>query len=55
MTDAIAVFTRAGAIIVDPADLPTVLESDPSRNVLRFEICSGADHGIGHDATVRAC
>jgi len=50
MTDAIAVLKRAGAIIVDPADLPTVLEGDPSRNVLRFEICSGADHGIGHDA-----
>jgi amidase len=50
MSDAIAVLTRAGAVIVDPANLPTVLDRDPSKNVLQFEICSGTDHATGRDA-----
>jgi amidase len=51
MTAAIDVLKRAGATIVDPADLPTVLETDPSKNVLRFEICSGVDQGTGKDSS----
>ncbi len=50
MADAIAVLKRAGATIVDPADLPTILERDPSKNVLHFDICSGTDHASGKDA-----
>src|SRR5438445_5958379 len=50
MADAIDVLKRAGATVVDPADLPTVLERDPDRNVLLRGICSGLANAKGQDA-----
>ena len=50
MADAIAVLTREGATVVDPANLPSVVDRDPGRNALRVEICSGATGGKGQDA-----
>jgi len=43
MADAIAVLEAQGAVIVDPADLPTVLDPDPARNLLSFGVCAGAN------------
>ena len=34
MAEAIAVLKAQGAIIVDPADIPSVLEADPAKNFL---------------------
>jgi amidase len=34
---------------VDPADLPSVVDKDPSRNVLNFFFCSGLNQDKGHD------
>src|SRR5262249_36843478 len=34
MNEAIDVLTRNGAIVVDPANMPTVVDSDPSKNIL---------------------
>ena len=49
MNDAIDVLKRAGAVIVDPANLPTVLDADPAQNILSFGICSGVNNAKGRD------
>jgi amidase len=49
MTDAIEILKRAGAVVVDPANLPTVLETDPAKNILSFDICSGLNNAKGKD------
>jgi len=50
MTDAIAVLKERGAVIVDPADIPSVVDQNPNRNSLRWEVCRGADGPKGLDA-----
>jgi amidase len=50
MADAIDVLKRAGAVIVDPANLPSVVDPDADKNVLLFDICSGTNNGKGKDA-----
>jgi amidase len=35
---------------VDPADVPSVVDPDPARNILLFGTCSGADGAKGKDA-----
>jgi amidase len=47
MAEAIAILQQQGAVIVDPANLPSVLETDRGRNVLAWEICEKAK---GQDA-----
>jgi amidase len=49
MNEATAVLARAGATIVDPADIPSVLATDASRNLLRWSICSGVNGARGRD------
>ena len=50
MEEAIAALKAEGAVIVDPADIPSVLEDDPANNFLSWGMCSGADNGKGRDA-----
>ena len=50
MADAIGVLKREGAVIVDPADIPSVVDLDPKSRYSLWSICSGADNGKGHDA-----
>ena len=50
MDDAIAVIRQQGAIVVDPADIPSVTDKDPKNNFLLFNTCSGAEEGRGKDA-----
>src|SRR5262249_41622820 len=50
MADAIEVLKREGAIIVDPANVPSVVETDPAQNFLRWGICSGEPGRKGQDA-----
>ena len=42
MADAIETLRREGATIVDPADIPSVVDPDPANNFLLWNICSGA-------------
>jgi amidase len=49
MDDAIAILKQQGAIIVDPADIPSVLSSDPAKNVLAWNNCAGAGGRKGSD------
>ena len=50
MADAIAVLKQQGAIVVDPADIPSFVEKDRKNNFATWDFCSGAEHAKGHDA-----
>ena len=39
-----------GAVIVDPADVPSVVAPEASSNFLAWPVCSGYDNGKGKDA-----
>jgi amidase len=43
MNDAIAVMKAQGATIVDPADIPSVVDPDPDSNYLLWGICTSMD------------
>jgi len=50
VADAIGVLKREGAVIVDPADIPSVVDRDPKSRYSLWSACSGADNGKGRDA-----
>ena len=49
MADAIAALKQAGAVIVDPADVPSLAAKDPKENFAAWDFCSGADQARGKD------
>jgi len=40
---------QQGATIVDPANIPSVVDPDPKNNFLRWNACSGANNAKGKD------
>jgi amidase len=50
MAEAIDVLRKAGAVIVDPADIPSVVDPDKAQNFLAWSTCSGLDTAKGKDA-----
>ena len=48
--EAIAVLEAQGAVVVDPADLPTVVDADPDRNLFNWGICAAESATRGNDA-----
>ena len=51
MEEAIAVLKKQGAIIVDPANIPSFMENDPANNFLSWgDYCAGATQSKGKDA-----
>lgn len=50
MAEAIAVLEREGATIVDPADLPSVVDPDPANNHVAWGVCSGVPGAKASDA-----
>lgn len=50
MADAIDVLKQQGAVIVDPADIPSVIDRDPQQNIDLWGICSGTGNAKGSDA-----
>jgi amidase len=50
MNEAIAVLKSQGATIVDPANIPSAVDAGATRNILVWNICSGAGNGKGRDA-----
>jgi amidase len=50
MESAISQLKQLGATIVDPADIPSINDWDPARNVLDWPVCSGPDNAKGKDA-----
>src|SRR6266478_8769978 len=49
MAEAIAILQQQGAIIVDPADIPSVVSQDPNNNLREWNTCSGAGKKKGAD------
>jgi len=49
MADAIAVLRQQGAVIVDPTDIPSVVDKDPHSNFMLFNQCSGVNNAKGKD------
>ena len=49
MDDAIAVLKEQGAVVVDPADIPSIVSKDPEKNYLLWGICGGATEYKGKD------
>jgi amidase len=49
MAEAIAILKARGAAVVDPADVPSVVDKDPKNNFLLWGICSGVDDAKGKD------
>jgi amidase len=50
MEEALTILRQQGAEIVDPADIPSVVDADPARNFLDWNVCSGPDNAKGKDA-----
>jgi amidase len=50
MEEAIAEIKKLGATVVDPANIPSIVDWDPARNFLDWPVCSGADNAKGKDA-----
>lgn len=49
MADAIAALRAAGAEVVDPADLPSMIATDPAKNLTAHNICQLATDGTAPD------
>ena len=49
MADAIAVLKQQGAIVIDPADVPSLAAKDPKDNFADWDFCAGADQAKGKD------
>jgi amidase len=43
MAEAIAILKQQGAVIVDPADIPSVVDKDPNNNLLLWGVCTDMD------------
>jgi len=50
MDEAIGIFKQQGAIVIDPADIPSIVTTDPDRNSLLWNTCSGVTDSKGQDA-----
>ena len=50
MDDVIAVLKAQGATIVDPADIPSVIDTNANNNFLNWSPCSGLEQAKGRDA-----
>ena len=50
MDEAILALKQQGAVIVDPADIPSVVSTDPQNNLLKWNTCSGLENAKGKDA-----
>ncbi len=50
MDEVIAVLKQQGAVIIDPADIPSVADTVAANNFLNWNPCSGLDNAKGRDA-----
>lgn len=50
MSEAIAALESAGAVIVDPADVPSLVAPDPDDNFAAWGLCVGGEQAKGADA-----
>ena len=50
MAQAIDALKKEGAVIIDPADIPSVVTTDTSKNFLSWGVCGGVEQRKGHNA-----
>ena len=50
MGEAITAMKQLGAVIVDPADIPSIVSSDPQNNLLKWNTCSGLENAKSKDS-----
>jgi amidase len=50
MAEAISALSEAGAVLVDPANVPSRVDPDPVRNFAAWGLCIGGEQGRGRDA-----
>ena len=50
MTEAIDILKQQGAVIVDPADIPSIVTKDPAQNFALWGQCSGVNNAKGKDS-----
>ena len=50
MEEAVAALAAAGAVLVDPADVPSFADPDPNANFASWGFCAGGDEVRGADA-----
>jgi amidase len=50
MAEAIAVLRREGALVIDPADIPSITTADAAGNFLLWPMCAGVEQARGKDA-----
>jgi amidase len=50
MAEAIDILKQQGAVIVDPADIPSIVTTDAKNSFLLWSTCSGLDNAKGKDA-----
>jgi amidase len=51
MAEVIAILKQQGAVVVDPANIPSAMERDPTKNIGTWNFCSGAPEAKGYDTT----
>jgi amidase len=49
MAEAISILRKRGTVIIDPADIPSVISKDPQNNLLKWNTCSGLENAKGKD------
>lgn len=49
MEEAIATLTAHGALVVAPADIPSIVDTDPARNFMLWNICAGLENAKRKD------
>ena len=50
MDSVITVLKAQGAVIVDPANIPSIVDTSAANNFTNWNVCSGLDQGKGRDA-----
>jgi amidase len=50
MAEAIEILKDEGATIVDPANIPSIVDPDPANNLVLWGICAGANQAKGMDS-----
>jgi len=50
MDEAILALKQQGAVFVDPADIASVVSTDPQNNLMKWNTCSGLENAKGKDA-----
>src|SRR5690606_26652952 len=49
MEEAIDALRAAGAVVVDPAEVPSLIDADPAENFALWDLCVGAEQARGSD------